>query len=120
MKGRQLVAVLVALGLITILSVGVARADPPPDNPNVQVFTNLVCDDGTTIDVVIHPSVSSAALDPDSTTLGVAKSVYFDPGGADILVLERGIQGNPPTVWCEWDAAEGHFGGDILLTPVSR
>ena len=118
MKGRKLVAVLVALGLIAILSVGVAWADPPPDNPNADVFTNVVCDDGTTFDVVIHSGTGSGALDPDSTTLAVAKSVYFDPGGANILVLERGIQGNPPTVWCEWDTAEGHFGGDILITPV--
>jgi hypothetical protein len=118
MKGRQLVAVLVALGLISILSVGVAWADPSADNPNVQIFTDVVCDDGTTMDVAIHSSRSSAALDTDSITVGVAKSIYFDPGGANILLVERGIQGNPLTVWCEWDAAEGHFGGDILLTPV--
>lgn len=118
MKSRQLVAVLVVLGLMAILSVGVARADPPPDSPNVSVLTDVICDDGTTIDVVIHPSLGSAALDPDSTIVGVAKSVYFDPGGANILLLERGIQGDPPTVWCEWDAAEGHFGGDILFTPA--
>lgn len=119
MKGRQLVAVLVALGLMAILSVGVAWADPPSDNPNDQLFTNVVCDDGTTIDAVIHLGPSSVALDPDSTTAGVAKSVYFDPGGANILVLERGIQGNPPTIWCEWDTAEGRFGGDILFTPAA-
>lgn len=118
MKGRKLVAVLVALGLIAILSIGVASADPPPDNPNADVFTNVVCDDGTTFDVVIHFGTGSAALDPFSTNLGVAKSLYFDPDGANILVLERGIQGNPPTVWCEWDAADGHYGGDILLAPV--
>lgn len=118
MNGKQLVAVLVALGLMAILSVGIAWADPPPDNPNVQVFSDVVCDDGTTIDVVVHPSNSSAALDRDSSTVGVAKSVYFDPGGVNILVLERGIQGHPPTVWCEWDTADGHFGGDILLTPA--
>jgi len=118
MKGRQLVAVLVALGLMAIFLVGVASANPPPDSPNIEIFTDVVCDDGTTIDVVIHSGNSSAALDLDSTVAGVAKSVYFDPGGANILVLERGIQGSPPTVWCEWDTVEGHFGGEILLTPA--
>lgn len=118
MNGRQFVALLVAVGLLAILSVGVAWADPSPDNPNATVFSNVNCDDGTMIDVVIHSSSSSAALDPGSTTVGVAKSVYFDPGGANILVLERGIQGNPPTVWCEWDTAEGHFGGEVLFTPA--
>lgn len=118
MKGRKLGAVLVILGLLAFLSVGVARADPPPESPNVQVFTNVVCDDGTMIDVVVHPANSSAALDSGSTTVGVAKSVYFDPAGANILVLERGVQGNPPAVWCEWNTTEGHFGGDILLAPA--
>lgn len=118
MKGRQLAAIFVALGLIALLPVRVAWAGSPPDNANVEAFTDVICDDGTMIDVVIHPSLGSAALDPDSTIVGVAKSVYFDPHGANILLLERGIQGDPPTVWCEWDAAEGHFGGDILFTPA--
>ena len=118
MKGRHFVAILVALGLIAILSVGVAWADPPPDKPNAEVLTNVVCDDGRTFDTVVVSGIAGHI--PDSTSVGVAKSVYFDPGGASILVLERGIQGNPPTVWCEWDTADGHLGGDIVLTPADR
>ena len=116
MKGSHSVAVLVALGLIAALSVGVAWADPPPNKPNAEVLTNLVCDDGTALDTVVVSGIVGHI--PDSTSVGVAKSVYFDPGGANILVLERGIQGHPSTVWCEWDTADGHFGGDILLTPA--
>lgn len=118
MKGRQLVAVLVALGLIAIFSVGVAWADPSPDNPNVSLLTNVVCDDGRTFDTIVGTGI--AGLIPDSTSVGVAKSVYLDPDGANILVVERGIQGNPPTVWCEWDSTAGHAGGDILVTPPGR
>jgi len=119
-KSMHLVAILVVLGFMAFLSVGVVWADPPPDNPNIETFTNVVCMDGTTFDVIVKPGNGSPALDRDSTTVGVAKSVYYDPDGLNILVLERGNQGNPPTVWCVWDAPQGHCGGDILLTPAGQ
>jgi hypothetical protein len=120
MKQLQLVAILVVLGFMAFSSVGVVWADPPPDNTNMDTLENVVCEGDRTFDVIVNPGNGSPALDPDSTTVGVAKSVYYEPGGSNILVLERGIQGNPPTVWCEWDAPEGHFGGDILLTPAGK
>lgn len=120
MNRRKLVSVFFALTLLSILSVGVAWADPPAGNPNANTLTNAVCEDGQTFDMVIVAAPSSVAAHvPGSTTVGIAKSIYYDPDGANILVLERGAQGNAPTVWCEWDSPEGHFGGEVLITPAN-
>ena len=119
MNRKQFLSVLVAFSLIAIFAVSVAWADPPSDNPNVEMLSNVVCDNGVTFDAVYVPGPGTAGLDPDSTVVGIAKSLYLiSETGNRVLIWERGAQGNPSTVWCEWGSLEARFGGDIHFAAV--
>ena len=115
---KKLLVVLVLAIALTVIAVGVASADPPEDNPNVFVAQSTVCDDGTTHEIVVVPGGSVVGLAEDIHGAEVIKSLYILMNKDWILIYERGIQGNPNTVWCEWDVEGQHLGGHALMEPA--
>ncbi len=118
MKTRYLAAFFLALAL-ALLTFSIALANPPADNGNVTILTNADCENGNFYDIVIVAGQGVAGHVPDSTQVGLAKSLYIFVG-VWLPIWERGAQGNPNLVWCEWDSPEGHFGGHVLFTPEGR
>lgn len=114
---KPLLVFLLAIAL-TVIAVGVASADPPEDNPNVVVAQSTVCEDGTMHEIVVVPGGSVAGLAEDIHGAEVIKSLYIFMNENWILIYERGIQGNPNTVWCEWDVEGLNLGGEVLMEPA--
>ena len=91
------------------------------NNPNAEFITNIACEDGTSLPLVI--AVGQAGHQPSGQLAGVATSIsvlarpngtvlvtFFDrPGGGLDIV----------TTWCWWfDSVEGAWiGADILVHP---
>jgi hypothetical protein len=102
----------------------VATARPasagPADDPNADVASNVLCEDGQVFETLIGTGVAGRV--PSGPAVGVVKSLHvlLERGGDPVFTVfdrpGRGLDGK--VVWCEWfNVTDGFLlGGEVLRT----
>lgn len=113
MKRLGLVFLLVAL----FLSVGTAAADPGPNNPILDMVTNVDCEgEGHDYDLLYTVELYPW-FDPDGNTVGIpARVERQNADGSWVLLGEipgRGI----PLTHCTWERGDANFRGEVQFAP---
>lgn len=108
----------IILALHLIFGVGVAAADPGPNNPYQGMVTNVDCD-GADHDYDLLYTVGRAPwFDPDGTVVGLPSFVerQNEDGGWDIMGQIPGL--GVPTIYCTWERGDTSFRGDVQFAPA--
>jgi hypothetical protein len=113
MKRLGLVFFVVAL----FLCVGVAAADPGPNNPSLDMVTNVDCE-GEAHDYDLLYTVGLAPwFDPDGNIVGLPAHVerQIDEDNWEVLgdIPGRGI----PLTHCTWERGDANFRGEVQFAP---
>ncbi|MFN2137520.1 MAG: hypothetical protein ACK2UK_16280 [Candidatus Promineifilaceae bacterium] len=113
---KPIVPILFVLALA--MSVGVAAADPGPNNPHRDMIVNVDCE--------------GEAHDYD-TLYTVGLSPWFDPAGSTVAPgptrVEKEVNGqwiqifalpseHVPALYCEWTRGEDNYRGDVQFAPA--
>ena len=110
--------IFVILAVLFILGVGVAAADPGPNNPYQGMVTNVDCDNADHDYDWLYTVGRAPWFDPDGTVVGLPSYVerQNEDGSWEFMGQIPGL--GIPTTHCTWDRDDSNFRGDVQFAPA--
>jgi hypothetical protein len=113
---KRLVPIIFFLSFV--LSVGVAAADPGPNNPHRDMIVNVDCQGADHDYDLLYTVGLSPWFDPQGTTVAPGPiKVEKEVDGEWILLFELPDQ-KIPSLYCEWARGEDNYRGDVQFAPL--
>ena len=110
-------SIFVILTVLFILGVGVAAADPGPNNPYRGMVVNVDCDGDNHDYGLLYTVGPSPWFDPDGTVVGQPSFVEREnDDGWELMGQIPGL--GVPTIYCTWERGDTNFRGTVQFAPA--
>jgi len=99
--------------VVLLMGAGVAAADPGPNNPHLDVITNVDCEGDSHDYDILYTVGHYPWFDANSTTVSPGPtSVEIEEDGQWVLLFAAPGKGIP-TLFCTWTRGDNNYRGNV-------